>query len=436
MDLGDLGSAMYYSTEARKGQLDMERQQANIVAEQQQNQMRQQQIQQEQDRVRDFSAAYSKQVDSKVANNLDQNIDIWSAVRDIRGKKGDAKGVEEADSQVKKIEETKKVNLATQEKIQSDIRQNKARVGDTYNPNNPDTVKEFAKTLYDEGYKPEQIQKLMGDEKFVSAKQKEWHDSALTAEQRSTAVRTAQQDIEKSKKEEESRKKTDLQIDVLKQQLSWMREGKTKSGGNANKVGAVERGYAEQVSNQLHEASAGMDNLAYLTKQGTVQTSAGAFENLSDHGVFGATAKAFTQSLTPQSKQMYASIMLPLARQSAWVGGGGRRITEASVNQAMREFINLPGQTHATMLEKMAEMKQSFVQGGEAKLATNILNDTQTEMVKLDLKKIQDSIPWSVKDAIDFSRSGEKGENFKSWLDKRQGKVTSSKSLPAGFKPL
>ena len=204
---------------------------------------------------------------------------------------------------------------------------------------------------------------------------------------------------------------------------------KANATGNP-KINANEKLIANTMTTALAEAGVATDNLSNLTSKGTVYTSAGAFNNLSDEGIFGASAKAMTRAMTPQDKAMYESVMLPLVRQVVTIQSGGRyKITEGAVKQEMQAIMTQAGQSHETMLAKMGEIKQTIAKSAEAALASGALNPEQKQLVEDNLLKIDKAIPWEVNDVINFVHGGGKGKNFKTWLDSTKVSFTPTKPL-------
>lgn len=208
--------------------------------------------------------------------------------------------------------------------------------------------------------------------------------------------------------------------------------------GQIGKSGQQDRTIANTMTTAMSEAGISLENLSNLTKKGTIYTTAGAYDNLSDHGVLGATAKQLTQeNLTSQNQQMYRSVMLPLVRQAVTIQSGGRyKITEGAVKQEMDAVMASAGQSHMTMLEKMAELKQTISKGAEASLAAGILNPKQEAIVRNNLEQLDRAIPWSVNDVVSFATSGGKAKDFGTWLKASKETVQvggQSYSRPAGF---
>ena len=402
IDLGGLGRAMYFSTAARKQQMDMDREQGQIVAEQQQNEMRSKQMQQEQDRVRDFATAYSKQVDSKASNSLDQNMSIWGTIRDVRGRKGDSKGVEEADAQVKKLEETKKATIANQEKIQKDLRDTKARVGDTYSPNNPDTVKAFASQLYDEGYKPEQIQKLMSDEKFVSAKQKEWHDSALTAEQRQMATDSLRKEQDRAAKEKDDRDyKVNRDADARADKALAREEKKASLAEKQIKVTAAMRA-DQRVVNAAGSVNSALETL----KEFSAGTTVGVLPYLTSKGGMINAVKTMTgTSLSSEEADMMNTLFAGIGRDLAQPETGGVATGLVGVSQQLQEKMTFQvGESPRAIAFKLADIKRIVVEHIKPSIAAKILTGDQAIEAQKQIDEMEKLIPYSTKDVVIAAR--------------------------------
>ena len=207
--------------------------------------------------------------------------------------------------------------------------------------------------------------------------------------------------------------------------LAKFRESKTGAGA---KIPFQEQKAANIMNTTMNEAGISMENLSQLTEQGKIHTTSGMYDNISDHGVFGATSKAMGQGLTNQNKQMYTSIMLPLARMSSVAFGGGYyKVNDAAVRQSIESFIAQPGQTHMTMLEKIAELKQTLIQSAKSSLEAGKLNDAQSTSMLNNIDKIEKSIPWNVSDVIDFYHKGGKAEDFGAYLKKNTKSDDESK---------
>lgn len=218
------------------------------------------------------------------------------------------------------------------------------------------------------------------------------------------------------------RRQRERELEMYRASLLGLKKEQIEKPGGA-KISFQERSAANTMNTTMREAGISMENLSQLTQQGSVHTTAGAFENISDHGVFGATSKVMGQSITPQSKQMYTSIMLPLARMASVAQGGGRyKVNDAAVRQSIESFIAQPGQTHMVMLEKMAELKQTLIQGAAASLEAGTMNPDQDKSVRENIEKIEKSIPWNVSDVLEFYNKGGKAENFGDWLKKKTKK--------------
>lgn len=197
-------------------------------------------------------------------------------------------------------------------------------------------------------------------------------------------------------------------------------EGLTKAGSTKKTLTAMDKAVANTVNNTMNEAGLSIRNLSELTNMGKIHLTSGTYDNLSSSGLFGATTKQVAQRLTNADKEMYRSILLPLARQAATMQNPRYRINEESVNQAMDTVISSPGQKHITMLEKMAEAKQNILMGAKSSIEAGNLNEDQKDAVMQNIESIKRDIPWDVDDVIKFHRTGKKVENFGDWLNKKQ----------------
>jgi tetratricopeptide (TPR) repeat protein len=193
-------------------------------------------------------------------------------------------------------------------------------------------------------------------------------------------------------------------------------------GSQTQKVPVAIQAKNDKLTTAALESEASIDNLVKLTHGGAIHTTAGAFDNLTDHGVIGATAKGITQTLNSDQKAMYTSIMMPLMRTAATIQGGAYyKLNESQVQQEMRAMLAPAGVSHLTMLEKMAELKQSIERGLEAGLDSETLKPKQEEAVTTARENIMKAIPWTVGDVIDFKDTGGKAKNFGEWLKKEKG---------------
>jgi len=204
-----------------------------------------------------------------------------------------------------------------------------------------------------------------------------------------------------------------------------------KTGGKGS---WQERATANTMTTAMLEVTGGKDettgvyipgaaeNIMKLTNAGRISTSTGTYDNISDHGVLGATAKAIGTKLTDTDKQMYRSVMTDLVRQTATLTSGGRyKLNEAQVKQEMDALMTAPNQSHMTMLEKIAKIKQNAINGARASLESGSLNEDQANSMREGITKLNDIIPWNANDVIEFHREGGKAKDFQTWLEEKKG---------------
>lgn len=224
-------------------------------------------------------------------------------------------------------------------------------------------------------------------------------------------------------------------IDKLNAQLKESQIKKNLAQATGGGKGSwQERATANTMTTAMLEVTGGKDettgvyipgaaeNIMKLTNAGRISTSTGTYDNISDHGVLGASAKAIGMKLTDTDKQMYRSVMTDLVRQTATLTSGGRyKLNEAQVNQETAALTAGPNQSHMTMLEKIAKIKQNAINGARASLEAGSLNEAQANSMREGITKLNEIIPWNANDVIEFHREGGKAKDFQTWLDEKKG---------------
>jgi len=424
IDLSSLGTAMYYSTAARKQQMDMDREQGQIVAEQQQNQLRQQQMK--------ASIQGQKITDDYYTTKLPEASKM--------GRLGVLKAQQQEYQELVRAGDH---DRAKDLKVDIDETRNTIKLEDAENKQNQankihEQGRIAASYLTDQTFENRQavlqILREQGtpDEKLPISKE------AIASAAKSIADKDSNtKDILAAKQKQEDHLEN---LEFNKTKLDGIREDRAltrailarkqdliEKGKSQPKVTAPERMAAAQMTTQMHHAGIDMQNLAQLTQGGKVITTTGAFDNITDHGIFGASSKAIGQSLTDQQKQMYRSIMIPLSRIAAITQSGGRyKVTDGAVKQEMDAYMAQPGHTHMTMLEKMGELKQAFIRDAESAIAAGTLNPEQLKYIEKSMDDINGAVPWNVSDVIEFYQKGGKAKDFGSWLEQQHPKDEGS----------
>ena len=130
IDLSGLGSAMYYSTAARKQQMDMDRQQENIISDHQQNQIRSQQMQQELRRKEISGKRMNELVDAKTAKDYFSNGDKLNSLSFEFARLGDDEGASKFGILAKKNTDSGKEIQTAQQAEQKATREHEGMIAE------------------------------------------------------------------------------------------------------------------------------------------------------------------------------------------------------------------------------------------------------------------------------------------------------------------
>ena len=204
-------------------------------------------------------------------------------------------------------------------------------------------------------------------------------------------------------------------------------------GANSGKIPTKEVTVARRITGDSAEVLMGAKQLMKLTNSGTRDTTGTTFSEVKGDGFLTAPSKAFTNATSDKDSAMYDSIMLPIVKNMVQFDNPDYRPTDASVNIALKTYKSGSGQPRAVQVEKLAELKNTYVNKAEAYLDANILNPQQANSLKKQILEIQKAIPWDVNDAIDFSRQPGKAKSFGEFLKAKgsSGKVASDSDIHA-----
>jgi len=187
------------------------------------------------------------------------------------------------------------------------------------------------------------------------------------------------------------------------------------SGGKSS---VYERGYANNFVTSSKELVPATANLNILTQGGTSPITAGVFTNLKGTGVLSATGAALGTTLTSAGAGQYESIMLPVIQNIGTMQNAGRRTTIAQLDNLKNALIAKPGQPYIVQVQKMGELRQIAEAASEAALVNPALSDEQKALVKANIEKVKEAIPFTGADVAKFSVYSKKNPNikFKDWL--------------------
>lgn len=192
----------------------------------------------------------------------------------------------------------------------------------------------------------------------------------------------------------------------------------TSLKGSGSKSSVYEKGYANNFVTSSAELVPATTNLNILTQGGVSPITAGVFTNLKGTGLLSATGAAFGNTVTSAEAGQYESIMLPVIQNIGTMQNAGRRTTIAQLDNLKNALIAKPGQPYIVQVQKMGELRQIAEAATEAAMANPALSDDQKALVKANLEKVKEAIPFTGADVAKFSVYAKKNPNvkFKDWL--------------------
>jgi hypothetical protein len=205
-------------------------------------------------------------------------------------------------------------------------------------------------------------------------------------------------------------------IDLANQkELATLKATLNPKGGSSS---VYERGYANNFVTSSAELVPATSNLNILTQGGVSPITAGVFTSLKGGGLLSATGAAFGNTVTTAEAGQYESIMLPVIQNIGTMQNAGRRTTISQLDNLKDALIAKAGQKYIVQVQKMGELRQIAEAASEAALVNPALSDEQKALVKANLEKVKQAIPFTGADVATFSVYSKKNPNvrFKDWL--------------------
>jgi hypothetical protein len=198
-------------------------------------------------------------------------------------------------------------------------------------------------------------------------------------------------------------------------ELTTLKSTLNPKGGSSS---VYERGYANNFVTSSAELVPASSNLNILTQGGISPITAGVFTNLKGTGLLSATGAAFGTTITSPEAGQYESIMLPVIQNIGTMQNAGRRTTIAQLENLKTALIAKPGQPYIVQVQKMGELRQIAEAATDAALVNPALSDEQKALVKGNLEKVKQAIPFTGADVATFSVYSKKNPTvkFKDWL--------------------
>ena len=187
---------------------------------------------------------------------------------------------------------------------------------------------------------------------------------------------------------------------------------------NTSSSSVYERGYANNFVTSSAELVPATTNLNILTQGGVSPITAGVFTNIKGTGILSSTGAAFGTVITPAEQGQYESIMLPVIQNIGTMQNAGRRTTIGQLDNLKNALIAKAGQPYIVQVQKMGELRQIAEAASEAAMANPALSDDQKALVRANVEKLQQSIPFTGADVAKYSVYAKKNPNvaFKDWL--------------------
>lgn len=195
--------------------------------------------------------------------------------------------------------------------------------------------------------------------------------------------------------------------------------------GQVQKAGAARSAYAQQFEDQVaisvNEAAAQIQNMAKLPFSTT-----GIMQGRNTKGFLDAPLGALGNALTPGSVQQYNNNVQGLGYELAKVLGGGRVVPVTTQQQFAERFAIRSGDKPFTVLEKLANMRQTFERGIEVKALSPGTTPELKEIYARALKDIREVIPFTTQDVLTAQQEEAKSKGksvmtFGDFMQKRMG---------------
>lgn len=160
---------------------------------------------------------------------------------------------------------------------------------------------------------------------------------------------------------------------------------KSMGGGNTAK-GVLAQQFEAQMAISATEAAAQIQTLADLPL-----TTGGMFGQAVSKGIFDAPIGALANTLTTDDAQRYNSVIAATGYEAAKLAGGGRAVSKSQQENFASRFYIKSGDAGITVLQKLANMRQTFERAMDVLIKT--APPDLKQVYANGIKEIQDAIP-------------------------------------------
>ena len=182
----------------------------------------------------------------------------------------------------------------------------------------------------------------------------------------------------------------DRTVYLTEQQIKQRQaEGIEVKPAKSGRGSVLQQQFENQMAISANEAGAQISNLANMPL-----TTGGIFGGAISKSIFDAPINALTNALTDADAQRYNSVIAGLGYEAAKLMGGGRVVTDSQQKNFAQRFYIKEGDKPITVLQKLANMRQTFERAMEVQIrtATPELKDIYNQAVK----EIKDAVPITV----------------------------------------
>jgi hypothetical protein len=144
--------------------------------------------------------------------------------------------------------------------------------------------------------------------------------------------------------------------------------------------------FENQMAISANEAAAQIKTLSDMPL-----TTGGIFGGTVTKSIFDAPIGALTNALTSADAQRYNSVIAATGYEAAKLAGGGRVVTDSQQKNFAQRFLIKEGDKPITVLQKLANMRQTFERAMEVQMKT--ASPDLKEIYANGIKEIQQAIP-------------------------------------------
>ena len=200
----------------------------------------------------------------------------------------------------------------------------------------------------------------------------------IKAQARQSGIVETAKHFEQAKAKAEQARLNEIRIKTM--------EAKLAGGGGSTAKGVLAQQFEAQMAISANEAAAQIQTLADLPL-----TTGGMFGQAVSKGIFDAPIGALANTLTTDDAQRYNSVIAATGYEAAKLAGGGRAVSKSQQENFASRFYIKSGDAGITVLQKLANMRQTFERAMDVLIKT--APPDLKQVYANGIKEIQDAIP-------------------------------------------